>query len=70
MRVMIVGAGGREHALAWKLRQDDPDLDLLAAPGNPGIAQLARCLPVGIGDTERLAAVAESEKVDITVIGP
>ena len=67
---MIVGSGGREHALAWKLRQDDPDMDLLAAPGNPGIAQIARCLPVGAGDTERLAAVAESEKVDMTVIGP
>ena len=70
MRILIVGSGGREHALAWKLRQDDPDMDLLAAPGNPGIAQLARCLPVGVGDTERLAAVAESEKVDMTVIGP
>ena len=70
MRILIIGGGGREHALAWKLRKDAPDADLLAAPGNPGIAEVARCLPVGIGETERLAALAESERADLTIVGP
>jgi len=43
---MLVGGGAREHALAWKLTHDDPSLELLAAPGNPGIAELGRCIPV------------------------
>jgi phosphoribosylamine---glycine ligase len=42
MKVLIVGGGGREHALAWKLRHDDPNAELIAAPGNPGIASVAR----------------------------
>lgn len=70
MRILIVGGGGREHALAWKLRRDAPDADLLAAPGNPGIAEVARCLPVAATEVERLAALAESEKVDVTIVGP
>ncbi|HUF28237.1 MAG TPA: phosphoribosylamine--glycine ligase [Gemmatimonadaceae bacterium] len=70
MRVLIVGGGGREHALAWKLRQDDPNIELIAAPGNPGLAQLARCAPVPANDAERLAALAESERVTMTLVGP
>jgi phosphoribosylamine---glycine ligase len=70
MKVLIVGGGGREHALAWKLRQDDPSIDLLAAPGNPGIASLGRCVPIGVGKLEELASLAENERVDLTVVGP
>ena len=70
MRILIIGGGGREHALAWKIRREAPDADLLAAPGNPGIAEVARCAPVGVGETERLAALAESERVDLTIVGP
>jgi phosphoribosylamine---glycine ligase len=70
MKVLIVGGGAREHALAWKIRQDDPNIDLLAAPGNPGIASLGRCVPVGVGKLEELASLAENERVDLTVVGP
>ena len=70
MKILIVGGGGREHALAWKLRRDDPDSELFAAPGNPGIAALARCVPIGAGKLEELAAFAENERIDLTVVGP
>jgi phosphoribosylamine---glycine ligase len=70
MRVLIVGGGGREHALAWKLVRDDPALELLAAPGNPGIAGLGECLPVPPGDLAGLEALARSRRVDLTVVGP
>ncbi|MEA2761274.1 MAG: phosphoribosylamine---glycine ligase [Gemmatimonadaceae bacterium] len=70
MRVLIVGGGGREHALAWKLRRDDPDSELFAAPGNPGIAALAQCVPIGVGKLEELASFAENERIDLTVVGP
>jgi phosphoribosylamine--glycine ligase len=70
MKILIVGGGGREHALAWKLRRDDPSAEIVAAPGNPGIAQIARCVPIGVGKLEELAAFAENERVDLTVVGP
>ena len=70
MKVLIVGSGAREHALAWKLTRDDPTITLLAAPGNPGISAHGRCVPVKATDTERLAALAEEERVDVTVVGP
>jgi len=70
VKILIVGGGGREHALAWKLRHDDPDSELFAAPGNPGIAAVARCVPIGVGKIEELAALAENERIDLTVIGP
>ena len=46
MRALIIGGGGREHALAWKLQKDQPSIEIIAAPGNPGIAALGRCVPV------------------------
>jgi phosphoribosylamine---glycine ligase len=70
VRILIVGGGGREHALAWKLRRDDPSSEIFAAPGNPGIAAIARCVPIGPGKLEELAAFAESERIDLTVVGP
>jgi phosphoribosylamine--glycine ligase len=70
VKILIVGGGGREHALAWKLRRDDPDSELFAAPGNPGIAEIARCVPIGAGKLEELAAFAENERIDLTVVGP
>ena len=70
MRVLLVGSGGREHALAWKL-SEAPDLDELhAAPGNPGIAALGRCHPVRPEDGEGLLGLARSLEVDLVVIGP
>src|SRR5512144_2050223 len=70
MRVMIVGAGGREHALAWRLHHEDPSIELIAAPGNPGIGELARCVAIGPTDIDRLAALAEEESVRLTLVGP
>ena len=69
MRVLIVGGGGREHALAWKLCRDDPSVELIAAPGNPGIATFARCIP-GVEKLKDLAHLAEEEQVDLTIVGP
>jgi phosphoribosylamine--glycine ligase len=70
VKVLIVGGGAREHAIAWKLLQDDPTLDLIAAPGNPGIATLARCVAIPAGDVAALLALARAEKPDLTVVGP
>lgn len=70
MKVLVVGSGAREHALAWKITRDDPTTTLLAAPGNPGIAALGRCFPVKAMDSVGLAALARDERVDVTIIGP
>ena len=70
MRILIVGGGGREHALAWKLKRDDPSLELLAAPGNPGIAELAECVDIRATDIDVLLAFARSRHVELTVVGP
>lgn len=70
MKALIVGGGGREHALAWKLTQDDPSIELLAAPGNPGIAELARCVAVSASDVARVTEFAAAERVDLVVVGP
>ncbi|HEV8214848.1 MAG TPA: phosphoribosylamine--glycine ligase, partial [Gemmatimonadaceae bacterium] len=70
MRVLLVGGGGREHALAWRLRQEDPRTEILAAPGNPGIAGLATCLPVAAADVDALATIARQHHVDWTLVGP
>jgi len=70
MKILIVGGGGREHAIAAKLKGDDPSLQILAAPGNPGIAEIARCAAVGATDISGLLALAEMERVDLTVVGP
>ena len=68
MRVLIVGSGGREHALAWKLTRSGAELH--AAPGNPGIAQLGQCHPVRPDDAEGLLALARALDVDLVVVGP
>jgi phosphoribosylamine---glycine ligase len=70
MKLLLVGGGGREHALAWKLRRDDPNLEMIAAPGNPGIASLARCVPIAADKLKDLAHLAEEEAVDLTIVGP
>ncbi len=70
MRVLIIGSGGREHALAWKLKQEEPSVELLAAPGNPGISALAECVPISATDLPALLALARERAVDLTVVGP
>ena len=67
---MVVGGGGREHALGWKLLRDDPTLELISAPGNPGLAALGRCEDIAATDVAALAALARREGVAFTVIGP
>ena len=70
MKVLIVGSGGREHALAWKLAAS-PELDELhAAPGNPGIAALGRCHPVRAEDGEGLLSLCRELGIDLVVVGP
>ncbi len=70
MKVLIVGGGGREHALAWKLTRERPGLEIVAAPGNPGIAALGRCVRVRADDVDALVALAEAERPDFTLVGP
>ena len=70
MKVLIVGGGGREHALAWACKRDNPAVTLYAAPGNPGIAELATCLPLSVTDFDALATFARREGISLTVVGP
>ena len=68
--MLLVGSGGREHALAWKLSQASTLEELHAAPGNPGIARLGRCHPVRAEDGEGLLALAGALEIDLVVVGP
>jgi phosphoribosylamine--glycine ligase len=70
MRVLILGAGGREHALAWRIAQDPGVTEVLCAPGNPGMAALGRVVPLSINDAAAVAALVSAERVDLTVVGP
>ncbi len=70
MRVLLVGSGGREHALAWRLSSSPSLTELHAAPGNPGIAALATCHPVAADDADGLLGLARSLDVDLVVVGP
>lgn len=70
MRLLVVGGGGREHALCWALRRENPDADLYAAPGNPGTASLATNLPIAADDLDRLADAADMYGIHLTIIGP
>jgi phosphoribosylamine--glycine ligase len=68
MHILIVGGGGREHALAWRLAKAQHHV--VAAPGNPGIARVAACVPIAVGDLDGLEALALERAVDLVVIGP
>ena len=68
MKVLVVGSGGREHALVWKVSQDADEV--FAVPGNPGIARLAKCEPIKATDIVSVAEFAESNEVDLTIVGP
>ncbi|MGH3017287.1 MAG: phosphoribosylamine--glycine ligase [Gaiellaceae bacterium] len=70
MRVLVVGSGGREHALAWKIAQSPKLEELHAAPGNPGIAELGNCHPVRAEDGDGVLALARALRVDLVVVGP
>ena len=68
--VLVVGQGGREHALVWKLAQSPQVNKIYAAPGNPGAADLAECIDIGAENVEELTAFAVRNQIDLTVIGP
>lgn len=70
MNILIVGNGGREHALAWKINQSPQCSKLFVAPGNAGTGQLAENVPIAVDDFERLANFCLSQKIDLIVIGP
>ena len=70
MRILVVGGGGREHALAWKLKQSPRVTQLFAAPGNAGIAELAECVDISASEVRRLAEFAATRDIDLTVVGP
>jgi phosphoribosylamine--glycine ligase len=70
MKILVVGGGAREHALVWKLSREHGVTGVVCAPGNPGIAALARCLPADVADPSQLLGVARDQDVDLTVIGP
>lgn len=69
-KVLVVGSGGREHALAWKLAQSPQVGQVFAAPGNPGIAEAAELVPIPVHDIAGLLEFARKEKIDLTVVGP
>ena len=70
MKILVIGGGGREHALVWKLAQSRQVTKLFCAPGNPGIAELAECVPLAVTDVAKLAAFAAEHQIDLTVVGP
>ncbi|MDB4908697.1 MAG: Phosphoribosylamine--glycine ligase [Gemmatimonadetes bacterium] len=70
MIILVVGGGGREHALCWKLKQENANHDLHAAPGNPGIAELATCHAVDLSDLNAIETIARELDVDFTIVGP
>src|SRR5258705_13140327 len=70
MKVLVVGSGAREHALAWRLSREPGVTSIVCAPGNAGIASLARLAPVDAADPDALLALVEREAIDLTVIGP
>jgi len=70
MKILVVGSGGREHALVWKIAKSRTAPEILAAPGNAGTAELARNVPVSADDVEGLTRLAREEEVDLVVIGP
>ncbi|HWN98480.1 MAG TPA: phosphoribosylamine--glycine ligase, partial [Blastocatellia bacterium] len=70
MKILVIGSGGREHAICWKLKQSPHTSELYSSPGNAGIAEIATCLPANVNEPNSLAALAKSIHADLTVIGP
>ncbi len=69
MKILVVGGGGREHAICWKIAQSSRVERIYCAPGNAGIASVAECVPIGAMEFEKLAQFAEEKKIDLTVVG-
>ena len=70
MKILVVGGGGREHAICWKLSNEKNVEKIYCAPGNPGIAEVAECVNIGDSDIDKLAKFAKENEIDMTVVGP
>ena len=70
MKVLVIGGGGREHTLVWKIAQSPKVKKIFCAPGNAGISRLATCISIDAEDVEKLLEFAETESIDLTVVGP
>ncbi|HAS74490.1 MAG TPA: phosphoribosylamine--glycine ligase, partial [Clostridiales bacterium UBA8960] len=70
MKILVVGSGGREHAILHKLSMSDKKPTLFAAPGNAGMAELAKCVNLSVEDIGGLMAFAKDEEIDLTIVGP
>lgn len=70
MKVLVVGSGGREHAIVWKLAQSPKVTKLYCAPGNGGIAELAECVPIKATDIDSMVRFAVEKNIDLTVVAP
>ena len=70
MRILVIGSGAREHALAWKLARSPRVSRVYAAPGNPGMAADAECIPIAVTHLAEVADFAERSHIDLTVVGP
>jgi phosphoribosylamine---glycine ligase len=70
MKILVIGSGGREHALVWKISQSKRVKKIFCAPGNAGIAELATCVPIGAVEIEKLIQFVKKEAIDLTVVGP
>src|SRR5206468_6233150 len=70
MKVLVIGSGGREHALVWKISQSPKVKKIYCAPGSAAIGELAACVAIGSEQSEKLAEFARQEKIDLTVVGP
>ena len=69
MKILIVGSGGREHAIAWKVSQSPLAEKIYCAPGNAGIAEVAECVDIGAMEFDKLASFAKEKAIDLTIIG-
>jgi phosphoribosylamine--glycine ligase len=70
MKILVIGSGGREHALVWKIAQSPLVTEVFCAPGNAGIASLAKCVALKVDDVDGLLDFAQQQKIDLTVVGP
>jgi len=70
MKVLIFGSGGREHAIAWAVKRSPRVTEVVCAPGNGGMAQMARCIPANLGEVDSMIAVVEAERPELTIVGP
>jgi phosphoribosylamine--glycine ligase len=70
MKVLILGSGGREHALAWAVKRSKRVTEVVCAPGNGGIGQVTRCVPVDLNDVDAMVRLAEAERPELTIVGP